>query len=207
MNDIDSDKFINRAEKNIDFSYQPLAVLPGQDVTNKISGHSKTIKIGTGLEMLDNPNEVQPQIRCTIAGVLRYRAPASYWVESSNIIYIPKVNDQVVGIVEDRTSDFYKINIFSTAPALLNKLAFEGATKRNKPELKKGDIVYVRVTMSHKDLDYECTCISSSGVKKEWSTGEAIYGPLDKGLVLVVPVGVARAMLLPDNVVLNALGR
>ena len=49
----------------------------------------------------------------------------------------------MVGIVEERTSETYKVNVFSGAPALLNRLAFEGATKRNKPEMKRGDVVYV----------------------------------------------------------------
>ena len=66
------------------------------------------------------------------------------------------------------------MNIFSSSTALLNKLAFEGATKRNKPELKKGDVLYLLVSVADKDLDTEVTCISSSGSKKEWSTGETV---------------------------------
>jgi exosome complex component RRP40 len=79
-----------------------------------------------------------------------------------------------VGIIEERTSDYYKVNIFSGAPAVLNRLSFEGASKRNKPELKVGDVVYCRVSMAHKDIDTELSCTSTSGVKKDWSSGEAV---------------------------------
>lgn len=88
--------------------------------------------------------------------------------------YTPKTGDQVVGIIEDKGGDFYRVNICSGATALLNRLGFEGASKRNKPELKVGDVVYCRVSLANKHLDTELTCISSSGVKKGWSSGEAV---------------------------------
>lgn len=88
--------------------------------------------------------------------------------------YVPKIGDQVVGIIEDKGGDFYKVNILSGSTALLNRLAFEGASKRNKPEYKVGDVVYCKVKLAHKHLDTELTCISSSGVKKGWSSGEAV---------------------------------
>lgn len=77
-------------------------------------------------------------------------------------------------VLQDRGGDFYRVNIFSGSSAILNKLSFEGATKRNKPELKKGDVIYARVTLAHKDLDTELSCMSSSGPKKEWSSGETV---------------------------------
>jgi exosome complex component RRP40 len=82
----------------------------------------------------------------------------------------------VVGVVEDKGGDFYKVNIFAGAPALLDRLAFDGATKRNKPELRRGDIVYARVTMADRDLDTELSCMVSSGPKKDWSSGECVSG-------------------------------
>jgi exosome complex RNA-binding protein Rrp4 len=80
----------------------------------------------------------------------------------------------VVGIIDDKGGDYYRVNIFSGSISLLSRLGFEGASKRNKPELKVGDVVYCKVTLAHKHLDTELTCISSSGVKKGWSSGEAV---------------------------------
>jgi exosome complex component RRP40 len=163
--------FVAEASRVVDLQFEPVPVLPGEDITSLIKLTEGDAKIGQGLRV-DQSGSV---LFTTVAGVLRYRAPASYWVDNGSKIYIPKTGDQVVGIVEDRGGDFYKINIFSAAStAILNKLSFEGATKRNKPELKRGDVVYARISLADKDVDTELTCLSSSGVKKEWSSGEAV---------------------------------
>lgn len=52
--------------------------------------------------------------------------------------------------------------------------SYAGATKRNKPELKRGDSIYARVTMAHRDLDTELVCTVASGPKRDWSTGENV---------------------------------
>jgi exosome complex component RRP40 len=144
------------------------AVLPGDNVTSDVTGLRKDIKLGDGL------HQIGDAVFCTVAGILRYRAPMTYWVEGDKRMYIPRAGDQVVGIIEEKLGEFYRVNIFSNSSAMLNKLAFEGATKRNKPELKKGDVVYLRVSVADKDLDTEVTCITSSGSKKEWSSGETV---------------------------------
>eukprot|EP00603_Paraphysomonas_imperforata_P013059 CAMPEP_0114459496 /NCGR_PEP_ID=MMETSP0104-20121206/5239_1 /TAXON_ID=37642 ORGANISM="Paraphysomonas imperforata, Strain PA2" /NCGR_SAMPLE_ID=MMETSP0104 /ASSEMBLY_ACC=CAM_ASM_000202 /LENGTH=209 /DNA_ID=CAMNT_0001632137 /DNA_START=168 /DNA_END=797 /DNA_ORIENTATION=- len=130
-----------------------------------------------------------------------------FGLKITRIIYVPKIGDQVVGIIEDKGGDFYKVNILSGSTALLNRLAFEGASKRNKPEYKVGDVVYCKVKLAHKHLDTELTCISSSGVKKGWSSGEAIYGELMEGLTVRVRPLQAKKLLKPDCTVLNVLGR
>jgi exosome complex component RRP40 len=160
--------FMKKANANVDLLFQSVAVLPGDDMTALVTGLRRNIKLGAGL------HQVGETVFSSIAGSLRYKAPITYWIESDKRIYVPQVGDQVVGVVEEKLGEFYKVNIFSSSTALLNKLAFEGATKRNKPELKKGDIIYLRVSVAHKDLQTEVTCISSSGSKKEWSTGETV---------------------------------
>ena len=65
----------------------------------------------------------------------------------------------MVGIIVDRGGDYYRVNIASTSSAMLNRLAFEGATKRNKPALKVGDIIYARVIRANKHMDTELSCI------------------------------------------------
>jgi exosome complex RNA-binding protein Rrp4 len=57
---------------------------------------------------------------------------------------------QVVGIVEDRMGEYYRVNIFGSSTALLPILAFDGATKRNKPNLKPGALVYSRMAVADK---------------------------------------------------------
>lgn len=203
-NDEYADHFLSEVTKKVDSSFQKQMVFPGQDVTavfqNTIQS-DQVLKIGAGLVKQDT------KIMATLPGELNYRVPSSYWVDHHRKKYLPRPGDQVVGLVEERGGDFYILNIFSGVNCILNRLSFEGATKRNRPELKKGDVVYARVMVANRDCDTEVTCISSSGVKKDWSSGETIYGGLPEGLLIHVPQTMTRRLLRPDCAVLNALGK
>jgi exosome complex component RRP40 len=196
-----TDNIIHSIENNLDLSFQPRIILPGDDLTETLSKSASTVKIGAGLMYS------KERVISTNVGELSYRPPSTYWVKSSKKRYYPKVGDQVVGVIEEKGGDFYIVNIFSGSSCILNRLAFEGATKRNRPELKKGDVVYARVTIAGNDCDTELSCISTTGSKKEWSSGETVYGLLSQGLVVNVNSATARRLLRPDCAVLNALGR
>lgn len=163
-------------ELNVDSSFQPVLTLPGDDLTSKLfqnpqlntpSSHS-FIKIGNGLIYIKN------KVVSTTAGELAYRPPSLYHVKSNKKRYFPRESDQVVGIIEDKTAEFYIVNIYCGFSCILSRLAFEGATKRNKPELKRGDVIYARVITAENDSDTELSCISTIGSKKEWSSGETV---------------------------------
>lgn len=44
--------------------------------------------------------------------------------------------EKVIGIITNRGSDSYKVDIGGAIPASLPSLSFEGATKKNKPNLQ-----------------------------------------------------------------------
>ena len=46
------------------------------------------------------------------------------------------VDDPVIGIVVERHAEEYKVDIGSAYPATLDATAFEGATKRNRPNIQ-----------------------------------------------------------------------
>ena len=46
---------------------------------------------------------------------------------------------------------------------MLPQLSFEGATKRNRPNLKSGDVVYARVAAASRDMDPILTCVDAAG--------------------------------------------
>ena len=46
------------------------------------------------------------------------------------------LNERVVGIIIGRVMDEYRIDIGGAHPAMMSSIAFEGATQRNKPDLK-----------------------------------------------------------------------
>lgn len=50
--------------------------------------------------------------------------------------YVPAAQEFVVGVVTARLGESYRVDIGSAHSANLDALAFEGATKRNRPNLK-----------------------------------------------------------------------
>jgi exosome complex component RRP40 len=69
----------------------------------------------------------------------------------------------VVGICIDRFYDSNSIDIGGPFPAVLPALAFEGATRRNRPNLNVGDLVYARVVSAPRDADPEIVCMDQTG--------------------------------------------
>lgn len=151
----------------------PVIVLPGDILdTSRISTSAlstEKVTIGCGLRVIgDAAIVINP-------GVLQYRKPSTFSVESSRKKYYPLIGDQVVGIVEDRGGDFYMVNIFCGYSCILNRLAFDGATKRNRPELKRGEAIYARVVSTGGlEGDVEISCTSASAMKRDWSSGETV---------------------------------
>lgn len=52
------------------------------------------------------------------------------------IQYVPAPQESVLGVVLGRSGEGWRVDIGSAHSALLDGLAFEGATKRSKPNLK-----------------------------------------------------------------------
>ena len=50
--------------------------------------------------------------------------------------YIPVKEERVIGIITNRGSDSYKVDIGGAMPASLPNLSFEGATKKNRPNIQ-----------------------------------------------------------------------
>ncbi|KAF4322573.1 hypothetical protein BBO99_00003750 [Phytophthora kernoviae] len=200
--DIDASSFLEDAQRSVDFLFSSVVVLPGDDVTATLTKTTRRVKLaGTGLRQL--PDE---RIVCTNAGVLRYRPANRYWVEFNHKRYVASMDDGVIGIVTDRNAEFYRVNI--GAAATLGSLAFDGATKRNRPSLRLGSLVYARVSKTNPDVEPEITCEAPPSVtKKDWMTGLAIYGELNDGYVFKTSIGLAKSLLHEDCQVLASLGK
>lgn len=91
----------------MDPRFKATVVLPGDDVTESTTRTTRSLRLGPGLVQ-----HGQEKVLATRAGVLRYRPPCSYWVESNGRRYGARVEDQVLGVVEDRMGESYKVNIF-----------------------------------------------------------------------------------------------
>ena len=163
-------EFLNAASMNLDTSYVKLHVFPGENVVSKLrAGRGyQCVKLGSGLsEAKDDEGEIV--VTPTYFGELQYRAPNTYWVDSRNCKkYLPKIGDHILGIIEERSGEYYRVCINSGSYALLSRLSFDGATKRNKPELKPGDVIYSRVIVAFKDCETEIACTSAGCVSSTY---------------------------------------
>jgi exosome complex component RRP40 len=136
----------------------------------------------------------------------------------SHYQYMPAVNDTVIGIVTDKSAESYKLHIGArwgvsadwwrvswcgqlyfgcvarSGPGNLSALAFDGATKRNKPNLAVGALVFGRIESADRDLDPEITCKATGelGHKKDWVTGQGMFGELKQGTVVEVSTAYCR---------------
>jgi exosome complex component RRP40 len=69
--------------------------------------------------------------------------------------YTPHSGDRVLGTVTTKSGDFYRVDIGSPDLAQLNFTSFEGATKRNRPNVKVGDLLYGQIILTSKNLEPE----------------------------------------------------
>jgi exosome complex component RRP40 len=217
---------------------EPLCiVLPGDDVTDQIrhasaatatSTKNKPPKLGTGLRSYDDvvggggtsssDSGVVKVVVATVAGrLVHQRSNNTYYVKQNVVRYRPRSEDRVIGIVEERVAgdgnggDVYRVNIGSSHPAQLSNLSFEGATKRNRPNLPAGTLLYCRIQSTPPAMDPVLSCQlgpHDSGIpRRDWMTNEGTYGELKGGTCRKIPLGLARELLYPNNLVLGELGR
>ncbi|BFZ60743.1 exosome non-catalytic core subunit rrp40 [Saitoella coloradoensis] len=173
-------------------------LLPGESLPEDLTTSTSTpLRLGPGLFLSHDPSN--PAILPQKAGRLQNPAPNSYYIESSQKRYVPAVGESVIAQVTGKHVDGYKLDIGSAHPAQLDALAFEGATKKNRPMLNIGSLVYARVTLANKDMEPELECIDPTTGK---SGG---FGELVSGYIFSVSLPLCRRLLLPNPPVLLAL--
>lgn len=172
-------------------------VLPGYTVHNPKSSKGVTI-LGPGLRQ----HEEKPNtISITQSGILKFRAPNTYWIEGDQKRYVPKRGDLVVGIVSKKAGEILKIDIGSAEAASLSMLAFEGATKKQKPDVQVGDVVYARVLNAHKEMEPDLVCVDQYFKAKR-------LGILpDDGFLFNISLKLSYSLLNIENPLLRTLGK
>lgn len=188
-------------------------VLPGEEIPESLLPTSKNpekpLRLGPGLR-----HTPPSTITSTVAGTLNVdNRKNGIWVEYNSgrvssetpnsatpkeprLIcrpqYIPHTNDLVIAQVHHSSTDSYHCALSPHTPfATLPHLAFENATKKTRPILASGAIVYARVAAASKHMDPELECLSAT-------TGKADgLGPLKGGMVFDVSAGMARRLLMP----------
>ena len=97
----------------------------------------------------------------------------------------------MVGVVIGKAGDSFRVDIGSSEPASLSFLAIEGATKKNKPDVKVGDVVYAKLLVASRDMEPQLVCVDGYDKK-------AGMGVLDgRGFMFSVPLHLVRRLLAP----------
>ncbi|TIB94031.1 hypothetical protein E3Q19_00663, partial [Wallemia mellicola] len=111
-----------------------------------------------------------------------------------------RTGDSVIGQVIFRGSEGYRVDIGTATTANLDALAFEGATKRNKPNLKVGLLVYARISLAHKDMETELECLNPTTGKAEG------YGELKGGILADnLDINKCKSLLEKNSPFMNTL--
>lgn len=100
------------------------------------------------------------------------------------------MGDLVIATVNNSAGESFNCFITPNTPfATLPQLAFEGATRKTRPQLTANSLVYARVTNAGKESSPEITCVDPSTGKSEG------LGPLKGGMVFKISLGMARRLL------------
>jgi exosome complex component RRP40 len=200
---------------------KPSILLPGDQVPSDALPSTTTnpLRLGSGVRLLyksHNPKASSSsnshQIVATQAGLLSTDAKRNTVTIQTfpSRRYIPTVNDLVIAQVHRSSQDFHHCIISPHAPfAVLGQLAFEGASKKTRPNLKQGDLVYARVLSVGvgAGTEVELTCVNPATGKAE----PGGLGPLTGGMVFDVSTGLAARLMKAGEaasvVVLEELGK
>ena len=108
-----------------------VVTFPGQQVFSKeeIMGSDKPMRLGNGLLAHGGGGVV-----ATKAGLLtKHASAAKYSVRNYQKRYVAVEDDQVIGVIAEKMGESFKVDIGTSSHAILSTLAFDGATKRNRP--------------------------------------------------------------------------
>ncbi len=182
-------------------SFAPRVVIPG-DVIDEIStsaSPSAGIVLGPGLTRRDGET-----VTANRAGVVRSKVAAEqthlFWVDSHSKRYVPVRGENVIGVVTAKGGDLFRVDIGASDQATISFMAFEGATKKNRPAIAVGDLIYAKLLVASRDMEPELVCVDAYG--KKAGLGQLSGG----GFMFSVPLHLVRKLLSADCVLLTSLG-
>uniref|UniRef100_A0A915BJU1 Ribosomal RNA-processing protein 40 n=1 Tax=Parascaris univalens TaxID=6257 RepID=A0A915BJU1_PARUN len=123
------------------------------------------------------------------------------WISVYSNRYIPQEGDKVIGVVKASRGDLIKVDIGASDIANISFLGFEGATKRNRPMLKAGDLIYAAVILAMRHLEATLTCIDNEG--RAHGQGLLPSG----GFLFKTSLNLARRLLSPSSRLLALIGK
>lgn len=178
-----------------------LVETPAREETNPEARKRPVVRLGPGITQRGR------ELHASKCGMLCTDFKRNkLWLSVNQRRYVAALEDMVIGIVQERHADDYRLDLNGTDTATLAALSFEGATKKNKPNLVVGAVVYCRVTRASKNMETEVSCVEP-GSSRSWTGGETLYGELKGGNLVQTSLGLARALMRSAQPVLARLGQ
>ena len=117
----------------------------------------------------------------------------------------------MVGQITNRGADSYTVSLFGAHAATLPALAFEGATKRHKPNLNIGALVYARIVSADRFTEPELTCINPLTAKSDGfghlKTTDHRGEKVAHAMLFHISLGLARSLLRPAHPLLGLVAQ
>ena len=192
-------------------------VIPG-DMINEVppeNDDESSEKINGGVVLGPGLSREGAFVYSTKCGILKHKKPLEhdiFWVDTHSKRYVPTKGEYVLGIVSAKAGDTFRVDIGTAEPASLSYLAFEGATKKNRPSVNLGDVIYARLLVASRDMEAELVCVDSYGKR----AGMGVIGSIDpintnvmasNSLLFTVPLNLVRKLLSKSCVLLTTLGK
>lgn len=169
-------------------------VMPGDEISTalpELSANSKII-LGPGLR------QAGEKVLACKAGHLRLKSTNLIWVDSLQKRYIPSRGETVIGVVTQKAGDIFRVDIGANELSALPYLSFEGATKKNRPDVQIGDLVFAKLLVANKDFETELICMDSVGKKQN-------LGVLRDGFVFNCSISTARKLRNNESVLMKLI--
>lgn len=175
-------------------STETVLVMPGDAIpaAHELAKQNNKVILGPGVQRSGE------RVFACKPGVLRRKEPNTFWVDSFQKRYTASRGETVIGTVIGKGMDGFRVEIGTSEPAALSFLSFEGATKKNKPDVNLGDIVFARLILANPDLESEIVCVDSFGKKEK-------LGVLSEGFVFNASLNLIRRILSRNCPVLRRL--
>jgi len=180
-------------------------VVPGDRFAVTAKTKTGRVVLGPGLQLVAKDNaeddDGKRTLDCTKAGILKFRSPNVFWVDSHQRRYIPAIGDFVIGYIMSKIGvDFFRVDIGAAQPAALSYLHFEGATKKNRPNVKVGDLIFCRVIVDDKNREPEVSCVDNF-------SKAAGMGLLEGGMKIQVSLNCVRKLTCKDCILMKTIGK
>lgn len=77
-----------------------------------------------------------------------------------------------------KAGDIFRVDIGASEQASLSYLGFEGSSKRNRPDVQVGDVIFAKLLVASKDMEPELVCVDFLGKKGKlgvWSPNGMLF--------------------------------